>query len=211
MTTTKRIPGWQAPEDGFIIAPQKPENGIEIFSLLGVYCRVCYPVSRDLAVFSRPHERDGDKVVITTWDVRLDELASSADEGCHFCSFMACRFFDDRMFSFLYGNGSTTERIACCGDAPRSQKTESISRAIANIRSFAEKHLDAELSLVIQPRDYSKDDLKFGKVRLSGFRSNLDRASVDELLGYRSYIDLELYALKGMFAFSVDMASRELC
>lgn len=153
-------------------------------------------------MFSRPPEQDGEnKAIIIGWELRLDELADSADAGCHFCSFMACRFFDDRGFTFVYGGNGTTEQIACCGSAPKTQKTELVSKSIARIREFAGKYPDNEMTLVIQPTDYSQENMKYGRIRISGFQGRLEQAAVDELLGYRSEIILELYALKGTLVF----------
>jgi hypothetical protein len=37
-----------------------------------------------------------------------------------------------------------------------------------------------------------------GKVRFSGYSTNLEQKAVSEILGYRSEITIELYAPKGM-------------
>lgn len=196
-----KIPGWHVPPNGYFQVEQTPENPnffIEAFSSLDIYCSVCYPVSRNLGAFSRLAERsDEDPVAITKWQFELKELASSAEAGCHFCSFMACRFFDDVTYSFVWGATSTSTQIACCGDGSRTERTERVSSSLARIRTFLQKHTDADFTLVVEPFDYSKDRFSFGRIRISGFQTTLEQAAVDEILGSRSEIILELCAHKG--------------
>lgn len=60
------------------------------------YCHVCFSISRDLCVFSTDRERSPTETgECIHWKADLRNLASTAEIGCSFCSFVPCRFFND--------------------------------------------------------------------------------------------------------------------
>ncbi|KAH0547711.1 hypothetical protein FGG08_000200 [Glutinoglossum americanum] len=178
---------------------QKVDWVAEILTRLGIHCPVCFSVSGDLAVFSRPRNggRDRDSKAFIKWAFRLEDLANAAAAGCQFCGFMANRFFDDRGYTFFWGIDSSTQNVTCCSNAPRTAVSEKLLGSIARIRKFLEKHPDADFTLLAQPTDYGTWGLGYGRIHFKATSTSLNPDAVKEILGCRQRIVLELYAHKG--------------
>jgi hypothetical protein len=175
---------------------QKADWAAEELIGLGVHCSVCFSVSRDLAVFSRRRDQgqDRDPRAFIQWRFRLDALANAAMDGCHFCGFMANRFFDDPGYTFFSGPSMSTQWVRCCGYSSKTEVSESLIKSVANIRKFLEEHSDADFTLVAQPTDYRLYDLEYGKIHFWAIGTSLTPDAVKRILGCRQRIVLEIYA-----------------
>ena len=103
----------------------------------GAYCHSCFSISKNFTtVFPNAVLQRQGKEPVVEWEIRLEDLVTAVEEGCQFCSFMACRFFDDPCFTFMYGKATSSTRVACCSKASRVDTTDFVLEALKNIRKF---------------------------------------------------------------------------
>ena len=163
----------------------------------GAYCHSCFSISKNFTtVFPNAVLQRQGKEPVVEWEIRLEDLVIAVEKGCQFCSFMACRFFDDPCFTFMYGKATSSTRVACCSKASRVDTTDFVLEALKNIRKFLTNHPDTSFTLVMQlirPEDSLCDDGQ--RVKLIAYQSSLSDEDVKSLLGYRRHINLEFYAL----------------
>jgi hypothetical protein len=170
---------------------------------LDIFCPVCYTVSRDLAALTLcKHPTTAEdaatlaKRLVIKWDVHLSELADSAERGCcHFCGFMATRFFNDPLYSFKFTLETNSPVTGCCSSAEKGQITDQIQQAVKHLREHAKRHDRPCVTLVGETFDNERPNL--GKVRWTAAFTEIPGGDVRELLGMRTEIVLELYAKKG--------------
>src|SRR6202012_6012887 len=109
------VQSWSPPPNGYRVFQLQFEENDDLIQHEN-YCPVCFSVSRDLAVlFWDVKPEDMEEDIAMHWDVHLGELADSAENGCHFCSFMAVRFFNDPLYTFFFGEAAELPVIGCCG------------------------------------------------------------------------------------------------
>jgi hypothetical protein len=172
----------------------------EKLSEQGICCSACISLTRDLGVFSRSSEQypKGPKNFVQ-WIIRLDALVEAATAGCQFCSFMADRFFDDRIYSFIWGTTPNHTKVACCFAGSAVPPSERVTRAIKSIQESLKKYPDAEFTLLVQPTDYEDEGMGFGRLRIRAVscRPEGEENMARDILGLRKQIILEVYAQKG--------------
>jgi hypothetical protein len=210
------VQSWYPPTNGYLIFHQTLTGAEERFSSLDLYCQVCYPVSRDLAVLARPKPEDVKEDVIIAWKVKLDDLANSAQQGCHFCSLMACRFFNDRLYTFTFTSHAEKPVTGCCGSAPKGELSKDVTEAIAHLREQASGDPDSWVTLVGEKFRRNEESSYDGKIRWTAAWTSLSFEKADKLLGVRTEIVLEMYATKGEILVRVpssfcDRVSLNLC
>jgi hypothetical protein len=139
------------------------EGTIETFKELGIYCPSCFSISKDLGLFAQALSKDTPREnLFIKWEVNIRELATAAESGCQWCSFIAVRVFNDPIASFSSHNASSETIIGCCG-ADKSGPSEKVTQAIQKIRTFLQKEPDAIVTLVAQPSD-QLPDLSYGRI-----------------------------------------------
>lgn len=169
------------------------------WSGLDLFCRVCMPVSRDLALFcgSRSTTPEQEKHFIA-WKFTLADLADAAEKGCYFCGFIAVRFFNDRGYTFIYSNTEEKGALGCCMMADPGGKA--VTEAVERLRTMTEKYPGAWFELIAQPTDYDLPNHGFGRIRFQAASSNVpDPKGILEVLGFRREIVLEVYGMPGNF------------
>lgn len=195
MDRKEEVKQWAVPENGLVIVSQDEDRQEELQEA-SLYCPVCYPVSKDLAILFMELSPDDKEQVAIQWDVFLGQLADSAEGGCHFCGFMAARFFNDQMFTFDFGIGVESPPIGCCGSVSNSELSEDVENAIKHLRHHAGD--DNRITLFAESFEPGCSASRLGKVRFSAAFTNLPEGDVRPILGVRSEIVLELYTRKGL-------------
>jgi hypothetical protein len=158
------------------------------------YCRGCFSFSRDLSVFSMERERlpteTGEYI---HWKASLRDLASAAERRCSFCSFMACRFFNDTGLISVWTTGIEQPKppLGCC--ALDEDEVPKVKEAIDRLRSLEERYPDGFFTLIIQPTDYSLEKQSYTKLRFLAAGSNTGEAGAKEILGFRRDLVVEIY------------------
>ena len=185
-----------------VVNSQRIANVKSRFSNAGVYCKSCFTISSEFAaILSNSSLQPDETETVIAWNVRLDDLTATADGGCHFCGFMACRFFDDRSLTFTYSNKMESKYLSCCSEAASTEMTKYVSNATGSIRKFLTNHPDTDFTLIMQlirPNASLSDDGQ--KLKFTAYSSSLASEDVKSLLGYRRHINLEFYALPGEFS-----------
>jgi hypothetical protein len=158
------------------------------------FCRGCFSFSRDLSVFSiereRPPAETGEYI---HWKASLRDLASAAERRCSFCSFMACRFFNDASLIRVWTTDIEQPKppLGCC--ALDEDEVPKVKEAIGRLRSLEERYPDGFFTLVIQPTDYSLKKQSYTKLRFLAASSNTGEAGTKEVLGFRRDLVIEIY------------------
>lgn len=162
------------------------------------YCRACWPVVRDIQVFS--FKRDtalGDSGEYIAWDVDLEELTASAEWGCPFCGLMAARFFNDTGLSYVWTSGGSARGdsapLGCCAAA--EERDPKVLDAVERLKRFNTENPGARFNFIAQPVDYDVESRGWGKLRFQVARTNCE--AWQKLLGFRREIVLEFYAHPG--------------
>ena len=155
------------------------------------HCRSCFSFSRDLSVFSEhlPTET-GDYI---HWKASLRDVASAAERRCSFCSFMACRVFNDRGLMRIWTTGIEQPKppLGCC--ALDEEEVSEVTKAIDRLHSLEERYPNGYFTFIIQPTDYSKENQTYTKLRFLAASSNTGEAGAEEVLGYRRDLVIEIY------------------
>jgi hypothetical protein len=190
-------PGVWMPED-YRIGFQCETDLVETLKAENRYCSVCYSVTKDLGIFSRPEmPHPKESKLYLQWDVTLLDLIESAEANCRFCCFMISRFFNDPMYTFFIGQGFGAKFGCCHRDSSPSQARE-VLEAIARTRENCKKYENPRFQLIAQPDDYSLADCRYERLRFLVDRTNLTTAAaVEAILGYRRQIVIEISALEG--------------
>jgi hypothetical protein len=158
------------------------------------YCRGCFSFSRDLSVFSILREdlptETGEYI---HWKASLRDLASAAERRCCFCSFMACRFFNDTSLTRVWTTGIEQPKppLGCC--ALDEDEVPEVKEAIDRLRSLEERYPDGFFTFIIQPTDYSMEKQSYTKLRFLATSSNTGEAGAKEVLGFRRDLVIEIY------------------
>ena len=191
-------PGVWMPDE-FTVGFQKPTDYIETLIAENKYCSVCYSISKDLGIFSRPDKPDPkESRMYIQWDVSLIDLVKSAEANCKFCCFMITRFFNDPMYTFFFGSGFAA-KFGCCHLDPNPAQVTDVVNAIARTREKCEKYGNPRFTLIAQPDDYSASQCRYERLRFLVDRTNLTTAAaVQDILGYRRQIVIEVSSLEGM-------------
>jgi hypothetical protein len=158
------------------------------------YCRTCFSFSRDLSLFSNERERlPAETGEYIHWKASLRDLASATERRCSFCSFMACRFFNDTGLLSFWTTGIEEPKppLGCC--ALDEAEVSKVKEAIVRLRSLEERYPDGSFTLIIQPTDYSLEEQSYTKLLFLAARSNTGEAGVKEILGFRRDIVVEIY------------------
>ncbi|KAH0563408.1 hypothetical protein GP486_002029 [Trichoglossum hirsutum] len=166
------------------------------------HCRACFPVCRDLQVFSMPHNTNpAESKEYIRWVVNLQELVASAKWGCGLCGLMASRFFNDPGYSFIYflGSENNPKPPFCCCAASEEVASEVLSAA-ERLQKFCEKHTGAQFTFIVQPTDYSIGTQGYGKIRFQVVSTTVRDSEWKSLLGFRREIVIEVYAHPGDIA-----------
>ncbi|KEF58642.1 uncharacterized protein A1O9_06568 [Exophiala aquamarina CBS 119918] len=188
-------PGVWMPEE-FTVGSQSSDSLSEELKAKGRYCPVCYSVTKDLGIFSRPNEPHPRKSkLFLQWDVTLLDLVMSAEADCIFCCFMISRFFNDPMYTFYIGQ-EFGAKFGCCYQNPSPSRAKEVLDAVARTRENCKKYGNPRFLLIAQPDDYSVPDGRYERLRFLVDRTNLTTAgAVEEILGYRRQIVVEISAL----------------
>jgi len=197
---TTKHQSWDPPPQGFVQCYQDSDEGVkETLEAAGTYCPSCYTITKDLSVFAEPSDSIGTKAAVVFWGFELKNLVDTAEGGCQFCGFIASRLLDDRMLTFFYSNNSNTQRVTtCCHLAARTEVHKNVLNSVRDLRKFLEKEPNSHFTVAVEPvLDYLEEEKKVGKVCFTLCRTNLNEDVISELLGYRSMIIVELYAVKG--------------
>jgi hypothetical protein len=195
------LPGWNRdPAKEYFRLYQNPSED-KIAAFKAIRCPVCWPITRDLGVFSRYLENlKPDQGAILEWPIRLSELADTAEAGCQLCRFMAVKFFF-RSGIVVFGRLEMDNGIACCSASHAVEKTSEIEAAVEKLRNFCGRFPDVEFGMVVEPIDWVREEAVFGRIRVSvSTTKNLkDEQAVAEILNHNSEIVLEIYATEGIF------------
>lgn len=182
---------------------EQPAGSIGLCPVPMRYCRNCFSFSRDLAVFSiEQQSNSAAQEEYISWKVRLRDLASAAEGRCTFCSFMACRFFNDIfiMSVWLHDIEQPKPPLGCCtlyeGEVPE------VKEAVDRLRSLEEKYPDIYFGFIIKPTDFSLERKSYTKLRFLAANTNTTNEGVMEILGFRRDLTIEIYCLPGMVAAS---------
>lgn len=162
------------------------------------YCRSCFSFSRDLNIFSieqQSHSAELGEYIY--WEANLRDLTSAAEKGCSFCGFIACRFFNDPGLILVWSTGIEQSKppLGCC--ALCEDEVPKVMEAIDRLRSLEEKYPDAFFGFIIQPTDFSLESQRYAKLRFLAATSNTGEAGVNEILGFRRDLVIEIYSHPG--------------
>ena len=139
---------------------------------------------------------NGDEDRLIMWEVWLDTLANAAEAGCQFCSFMACRFFNDSAMILLFGIVSSPV-VGCCSQGKYSPPGEDVRKAIEHLREQSRKFSNPSVTLLaLRTRDRDSKK-KTDKIKFVVGDTTMPDGVVAPLLGFRIQIDLEFHALNG--------------
>ena len=166
-----------------------------------IYCSTCFSLSRNLTAFSsrfvtNPAKED----YFIKWEVKLAELADSANDGCQFCGLMACEFFTGSHNAHVFVVGHVYNNpLACCGwgSGKAMERSGKLTEAIQRLRNFCEKRAEPEFTLIAQPQDWEESTKSFGKLKFLASSTNLDEAGIKEILCCRRDISIEVYGIEG--------------
>lgn len=162
------------------------------------YCSVCYTVTKDLGIFSRPekpHPKEAN--LYLGWDVTLLDLIKSAEANCKFCCFMISRFFNDPMYTFFIGEG-VSAKFGCCHRNSSPSQAREVIQAIERSREKCAIYGNPRFKLIAQPDDYSVAEVRYERLRFLVDHTNLTTAAaVEDILGYRRQIVIEISAIEG--------------
>lgn len=185
------------PEE-YTIGFQISDSLIEELKAKGRYCSVCYSVTKDLGIFSRPNKPHPKKSkVYLQWDVTLLDLANSAEADCKFCCFMISRFFNDPMYTFSIGHGFAA-KFGCCYQSSSPSQAKEVLEAVVRTREKCEKYGNPRFVLIAQPDDYSVTDCRYERLRFLVDQTNLTTvAAFEDILGCRRQIVIEISAFEG--------------
>lgn len=195
---TIKTPGVWTPSE-YTVRFQTPSGLVDAWSDMGKYCPVCYSVSKDLGVFSRP-ETTSFKIShdYIAWDVALSDLINSAEANCQFCCFMIDRFFNDPGYTFSFGGDSKTS-FACCYLDSHASQSKNVADAVARTRKMCEKYEKPCFRVIAQPDGYSISGSRYERLRFLVYSTNLTTATaVEDILGYRRQIAIEVTAPEGI-------------
>lgn len=183
----------------YSIGFQTSEDLVDELKAKNQYCPVCYTVTRDLGIFSRPEKPNpAEARLYLGWDVTLQALVKSAEANCKFCCFMISRFFNDPMYTFFIGAGMGA-KIGCCHQSSSPSQASEVVQAITRTREKCEKYGNLHFKLIAQPDDYSVAEARYERLRFLVDYTNLTTAAaVEDILGYRRQIVIEISALQGM-------------
>lgn len=138
------------------------------------YCRACWPVVRDLQVFS--FERDTARArsaEYIAWNVGLDELSTSPYP---FCGLMTARFFNDTGLSRVWVTGASgrggSAPLGCCAAA--EERHHKVQEAVARLKKFIAEHPGTHFCFIAQPVDYGVESRAWGKIRFQVANTNCD-------------------------------------
>jgi len=171
---------------------------IEELKVRDRYCSVCYSVTKDLGIFSQADKsHPKESKLYLQWDLTLLDLIKSAEADCKFCCFMISRFFNDPMYTFHIRPGSSA-RFGCCYQHSSPSQAKEVVEAIDRTREKCSKYGNPRFVLIAQPDDYSVANCQYERLRFLVDRTNLTTAAaVEDILGYRRQIVIEISALEG--------------
>ena len=162
------------------------------------YCRSCFSLSRDLSVFSTEQERvPTESTLYIRWKAEIRELSNAAEKGCSFCSFMACRFFNDTGLLHVWTSGIEQPKppLGCC--TLNEVEVPEVRSAVNRLRSLEQRWTDGYFTFLVQPTDFSPEKQTYTKLRFLAETTNTGDAGVKEILGFRRDLTIEIYRTPG--------------
>ncbi|KAK0644461.1 heterokaryon incompatibility protein-domain-containing protein [Cercophora newfieldiana] len=193
---------------------QAPSQGKEVAEALKewtkdpLYCPVCLPVSRDIGIFTIPagntalgDSNDGSDFIID-WEVKLGQLADSAEGGCAFCALVAARLLPTMPPSTHPGNKVESSAYGCCHLA--KEVGDQVKWAAKELRAVCEVHgSDAYVNILAKCAvdvGLAAKDERFGRVHFRVRDTNLPTEASRQLIAPGNQLTVELYGLEGEFS-----------
>lgn len=164
------------------------------------YCRSCFSFSRDLSLFLRARDLTPQETKeYIYWEAHFQKVADAAEKKCPFCSFMACRFFNDPGILRVWSTGLQQPRspLGCC--TLDEKEIPKVKEAIDMLKGYEQQRPGGYIGLIAQPVDYSLVMQSYTKLRFLAATSNVGDEMVNKILGFRRDLVLEIYKHPGAY------------
>jgi len=172
-------------------------------------CRSCLPLLSDLTFFQdstywAPGAEHVKDLVYARWDVNLGDLAEAAlpggedgkRYGCLFCAYIACKMFNDPMYSFWFSANPVedSQPLGCCSQDDTVSKE--VKDAVIKLRNLAGKYgTDTTIAILVRPIDTHVTGASYGSIRLQArtFDLQIGPEVLRDILGMRRELVLDVF------------------
>lgn len=157
-------------------------------------CETCSLISRILPRFHLDIPEDikkQNRELAFVWTFQLHKVVASARQGCHFCAFIAHRFFESNNL-FTYGMQGRSYKL------PSLDNEEARQTAFATALKTSNEFENDTFTFSLTPRHTKGNPLPdLDKMEIAMWKSEMDNPVLDKHMPYRRPITVEVYATKG--------------
>ena len=160
----------------------------------GMDCVICADVGKDLPNLHLNVPEDLKKQnqkLGFVWTFQLHKVVASARQGCHFCAFIAHRFFESNNL-FTYGMQGHSYRL------PPLKDEEAHQAAFSTALRKSEEFENDTFSFSFAPRHSKGKPLPdLDKIEIAMWKSGMENSVLNKHMPYRRPITVEVYAARG--------------